>query len=593
MTALWGQIARDPNLLSATVFGGCLLIVAIITLVWFVLFQEDERRLRRRLERLNAAPRAPRPDQESQPTESLRRDRQDSSIASLDRLIKRVLPNVNQLRLRLVRSGWSLKIGDYLLLCLAVSAVSGVALAFFVGVSLLVSGLSAIVLGVGLPHMVLSRRIVRRTKRFVGLLPEALDLIVRGIRSGLPASEAMRTIAEEIQEPVGGEFREVTDQMRIGVAMDEALWSAAKRLAIPEFNFLVISLSIQQETGGNLAEILEKLSDMVRRREQMRLKVKAMSSEARASAMIIGSLPFVMAGVISVREPRVHEHAVHRPARLGDDRHRPDQSARRARHHGQNDQVRDMNSMDQVLPFGLTGDGLLVALAGAMAFLSVLAVWYALLEKHPMERRARMLATRRDELRGQVLRDRSVRKRQKEGLSMMRQVVDVLKLLQNQQTDKLHDRLSQAGMRSRDAVIVFLFFKVATPVLLAAVDLSPGVPAGVRRPVAGGAAARGARRRRARLLRARAVRVQPDQEAPAGPEPGIARRPRSSGDLRRVRIVAGRRAWIGSPTRSAAPAPSSPRSCRSPRSSWASCPSAGTRCSISTAAPTCPRSGAW
>ena len=303
MTALWGQIARDPNLLSATVFGGCLLIVAIITLVWFVLFQEDERRLRRRLERLNAAPRAPRPDQESQPTESLRRDRQDSSIASLDRLIKRVLPNVNQLRLRLVRSGWSLKIGDYLLLCLAVSAVSGVALAFFFGLSLLASGLSAIVLGVGLPHMLLSRRIVRRTKRFVGLLPEALDLIVRGIRSGLPASEAMRTIAEEIQEPVGSEFREVTDQMRIGVAMDEALWSAAKRLVIPELNFLVISLSIQQETGGNLAEILEKLSDMVRRREQMRLKVKAMSSEARASAMIIGSLPFVMAGVISFVNP--------------------------------------------------------------------------------------------------------------------------------------------------------------------------------------------------------------------------------------------------------------------------------------------------
>jgi len=91
--------------------------------------------------------------------------------------------------------------------------------------------------------------------------------------------------------------------MRIGVAMDEAMWSSARRLAIPEFNFLVISLAIQQETGGNLAEILEKLSDMVRRREQMRLKVKAMSSEARASAMIIGSLPFVMATVISFVNP--------------------------------------------------------------------------------------------------------------------------------------------------------------------------------------------------------------------------------------------------------------------------------------------------
>jgi tight adherence protein B len=137
----------------------------------------------------------------------------------------------------------------------------------------------------------------------VALLPEALDLIVRGIRSGLPASEALRTIAEEIQDPVGAEFRDVTDQMRIGVAMDEAMWNSARRLAIPEFNFLVISLAIQQETGGNLAEILEKLSDMVRRREQMRLKVKAMSSEARASAMIIGSLPFIMAGVISFVNP--------------------------------------------------------------------------------------------------------------------------------------------------------------------------------------------------------------------------------------------------------------------------------------------------
>jgi tight adherence protein B len=303
MTALLGQIAQDPNLLSAAVFGGCLLVVALISLVWFVLFQEDERRLRRRLERLNAAPRAPAQGQENPAAESLRRDRQDSSIASLDRLIKRALPNVNQLRLRLARTGLSLKIGDYLLICLAVGATSGLALAFVLGVSMLVSGLGAIVLGVGLPHMVLSRRIAQRTKKFVVLLPEALDLIVRGIRSGLPASEAMRTIAEEIQDPVGGEFREVTDQMKIGVAMDEALWSAAKRLAIPEFNFLVISLSIQQETGGNLAEILEKLSDMVRRREQMRLKVKAMSSEARASAMIIGSLPFVMAGVISFVNP--------------------------------------------------------------------------------------------------------------------------------------------------------------------------------------------------------------------------------------------------------------------------------------------------
>jgi tight adherence protein B len=303
MSALWQQIIRDPNLLSAVVFGASLLLVGLISILWFALFQQDERRLRDRLERLQAGPRGPRPDQENQPIESLRRDRQDSSIATLDRLIKRALPNVNLLRQRLTRSGWPLKIGDYLLISLVLGAVSGLGLAMGLKVSLLISGLFAVVIGVGLPHLALSRRIAKRTRKFVVLLPEALDLIVRGIRSGLPASEALRTIADEIQDPIGGEFREVTDQMRIGVAMDEAMWAAARRLAIPEFNFLVISLAIQQETGGNLAEILEKLSDMVRRREQMRLKVRAMSSEARASAMIIGSLPFVMAGVISFVNP--------------------------------------------------------------------------------------------------------------------------------------------------------------------------------------------------------------------------------------------------------------------------------------------------
>ena len=128
-----------------------------------------------------------------------------------------------------------------------------------------------------------------------------------------------------------------------------------------------------------------------------------------------------------------------------------------------------MNELDQVLPFGLTADSLLVVLVAGMAFITVLAVWYGLLERHPMERRARMLAERRDQLRGQLLKDKAPRKRQKESLSVMRRVVGVFKLMQSQQTDKLHNRLSQAGLRSRDAVIVFLFFKVATPVLLGAV----------------------------------------------------------------------------------------------------------------------------
>ncbi len=305
MNALLQQIVRDPNLLSATVFGGSLVIVGLVAALWLTLFQDDARRLRRRLERLQAGPRGGRAaaGDQATPVESVRRNKRDSSIASLDRLIKRLMPNVGILRLRLQRSGWRLKMGDFLLICLGIGFLTTAGMAFAFGFSFLISAGLGIALGIGLPNLALQRRIARRMKKFTTLLPEALDLIVRGIRSGLPATEALKTIGDEIQDPVGTEFRQVTDQMKIGVAMDEAMWATAKRLAIAEFNFLVISLSIQQETGGNLAEILEKLSDMVRRREQMRLKVKAMSSEARASAMIIGSLPFIMAGVITFVNP--------------------------------------------------------------------------------------------------------------------------------------------------------------------------------------------------------------------------------------------------------------------------------------------------
>jgi tight adherence protein C len=127
-----------------------------------------------------------------------------------------------------------------------------------------------------------------------------------------------------------------------------------------------------------------------------------------------------------------------------------------------------MNELNKMLPFGLTADDLLLFLLAGVAFITVLAVWYGLLERHPMERRARMLAARRAELRGQMLKDRGHSRRQQESLSVMRRVVVLLKLMQSQQSSKLNDRLAQAGLRSRDATIVFLFFKVATPVLLGA-----------------------------------------------------------------------------------------------------------------------------
>jgi tight adherence protein B len=292
----------DPAILSALVFGGSLAAIFILAALWTIVFHQDERQLQRRIERVRSPRRSTSVDP-AQAVGSLRRSRKDSSIASLDRLIKRSLPNIQMMRLQLERSGLPLNVGDYLLICFGLGALTTLAMNLALSLSIVIDVLVGVIVGLGVPHLVVAQRTRRRIRRFSLLLPEALELIVRGIRSGLPATEAINTIGVEIADPVGSEFRLVSDQVKIGVPMDEAMWAVARRLQIPEFNFLVISLAIQQETGGNLAEILEKLSDMVRRREQMRLKIKAMSSEARASAMIIGSLPFVMAGVISFINP--------------------------------------------------------------------------------------------------------------------------------------------------------------------------------------------------------------------------------------------------------------------------------------------------
>ncbi len=292
----------QPELIKMLVLGAGVFAVLLLFLFGLDLFGSRDKHMRRRIDQI-IAPNATQ-DHVIAHTESVRRNTSDSKIASVDRLVKGILPNISLLRQRLERSGWPLKIGDYLLICTGLWLVSTCFIWLGLGLSPAINLLAGFTIGFGLPHIVVGRQIAKRAKKFSALLPEALDLIVRGVRSGLPVSETMRTIAEEISDPVGPEFQYISDQMRIGVSMDEAMWATAKRIQIAEFNFLVISMSIQQETGGNLAEILENLSNMVRRREQMRLKVKAMSSEARASAMIIGSLPFIMCALISFINPR-------------------------------------------------------------------------------------------------------------------------------------------------------------------------------------------------------------------------------------------------------------------------------------------------
>jgi tight adherence protein B len=207
------------------------------------------------------------------------------------------------LRRRLAQTGRRISIGEY---AMASFVIGLIIVLLFVGVLHFppaISLLFAVAGGFGFPHIAVGFMTSRRLKAFTGQFPDAIDLIVRGLKSGLPVSESIRNVGNDFADPVGHEFREVGNKLKIGQTLEAALWESADNLATPEFRFFVISVAIQRETGGNLAETLENLSDLLRRRRQMQLKIRAMSSEGKASAAILGSLPFMMLLVMLLVNP--------------------------------------------------------------------------------------------------------------------------------------------------------------------------------------------------------------------------------------------------------------------------------------------------
>lgn len=214
-----------------------------------------------------------------------------------DRAAMRFLPRPEELQKRLNMTGKPWTVGRYGGVTLGIF-VAATLLLLFIGFPLLLALLLGLAAGGGIPHFAVSYVIGRRVKAFNAKFPDAIELLVRGLRSGLPITETMAVVGSEVSGPVGEEFRTVADKMKIGRSMDVALQETADRLGTAEFQFFVITIAIQRETGGNLAETLQNLATVLRLRGQMKLKIRAMSSESKASAMIIGALPFIVFGLI-------------------------------------------------------------------------------------------------------------------------------------------------------------------------------------------------------------------------------------------------------------------------------------------------------
>jgi tight adherence protein B len=186
------------------------------------------------------------------------------------------------------------------------SFVGGVlfaALVFVLSNSVYIAG-PAVIIGIfGLPNFVLGRLRKRRINKFITEFPNAIDIIVRGVKAGLPLGDCLRIIGTEASEPVRSEFRMISETQAMGLSLGEAVDRIAQRVPVTEANFFAIVINIQSKAGGNLSEALGNLSRVLRERKKMKGKIGAMSMEAKASAAIIGAVPFVVVGLLYVSSP--------------------------------------------------------------------------------------------------------------------------------------------------------------------------------------------------------------------------------------------------------------------------------------------------
>ncbi|HEY5238799.1 MAG TPA: type II secretion system F family protein [Rhizomicrobium sp.] len=206
------------------------------------------------------------------------------------------------LRRRLERAGLSITPQVYWIIC-AVLGIVTAAGTLVTHKPWYVALLGAFGMGIGLPRWVVGFLTRRREKKFTGQFANAIDVIVRSVRTGLPTNEALKIVAKESPAPVGPEFTTLIESMKVGVTLEQGLKKMYDNMPTPEVSFFAIVMTVQQKSGGNLSEALSNLAGVLRDRKRLEGKIKAMSSEAKASAMIIGSLPPVMMGLTWLTSP--------------------------------------------------------------------------------------------------------------------------------------------------------------------------------------------------------------------------------------------------------------------------------------------------
>lgn len=234
---------------------------------------------------------------------SKRRKSVQDSLKDLEKRQQEKSRKTLSMKSRLAQAGLPITVGKFYLFS-AIFALFVLLVVFIVGAPLLVILGLPLIAGLGLPRWVVGFLIKRRQNKFLDEFPNALDVIVRSIRSGLPLNDALRLVAAEGQEPVKSEFRRVIESQQVGLSVPEACARMTNQVPLQEVNFFAIVIAIQSQAGGNLSEALSNLSRVLRDRRKMKAKIKALSMEAKASAVIIGALPFIVALLVYLTSPQ-------------------------------------------------------------------------------------------------------------------------------------------------------------------------------------------------------------------------------------------------------------------------------------------------
>jgi len=206
------------------------------------------------------------------------------------------------LRKQIQQAGLSITVRQFVLISIACGLIFLIG-ALLAGANIYIAAAAGVVGAVGFPRWMVGRMRARRFNRFLKEFPNAVDVVVRGVKAGLPINDCLAIIAREAKEPVAGEFRRVIEAQQLGLPLSEAISKLYENIPLAESNFFGIVIAIQQSAGGNLSEALGNLSNVLRDRKKMKAKIQAMSAEAKASGAIIGALPIIVMILVYLTTP--------------------------------------------------------------------------------------------------------------------------------------------------------------------------------------------------------------------------------------------------------------------------------------------------